>query len=154
MKILILFILSLCSLFISLNTGKILLLGNISFKPVILLIYFITLYWNSIYAIFTGFFIGFLYEIYLPVFTGTYPLIFTSLVFGLKVIEKKIFKFRYNSLILLFCVILLVGVLQVLIEVDKIGSVFYIILTQLIPESIFNTAVGFIILFFIKRYNR
>jgi len=154
MKILILFILSLCALFISLNTGKILLLGNISFKPVILLIYFITLYWNSIYAIFTGFFIGFLYEIYLPVFTGTYPLIFTSLVFGLKIIEKKIFKFRYNSLILLFCTILFVGILQVLMEVDKIRSVFYIILTQLIPEAIFNTAVGFIILYFIKRYNR
>ncbi len=154
MKIIILFLLSLCALFISLNTEQILLFGNISFKPVILLIYFITLYWNSIYAIFTGFFIGFLYEIYLPVFTGTYPLIFTSLVLGLKIIEKKIFKFRYNSLILLFCVILLVGVLQVLMEVDKIRSVFYIILTQLIPESIFNTAVGFVILYFIKRYNR
>jgi len=154
MKIIILFLLSLCALFISLNTEQILLFGNISFKPVILLIYFITLYWNSIYAIFTGFFIGFLYEIYLPVFTGTYPLIFTSLVLGLKIIEKKIFKFRYNSLILLFCVILLVGVLQVLMEVDKIRSIFYIILTQLIPESIFNTAVGFVILYFIKRYNR
>jgi len=154
MKIIILFLLSLCALFISLNTEQILLFGNISFKPVILLIYFITLYWNSIYAIFTGFFIGFLYEIYLPVFTGTYPLIFTSLVLGLKIIEKKIFKFRYNSLILLFCVILLVGVLQVLMEVDKIRSIFYIILTQLISESIFNTAVGFVILYFIKRYNR
>lgn len=154
MKIVVLFILSLCSLLISLNTGKILFLGDISFKPVILLLYFVTLYWNSIYAIFAGFAIGFLYEIYLPVFTGTYPLIFTSIVFGLKIIEKKIFKFRYNSLILLFCVILFVGVLQVIIEVDKISSVFYILFTQLIPEAIFNTVIGFVILYFIKRYNR
>jgi cell shape-determining protein MreD len=154
MRIVILFILSLCALFISLNTGKILFLGNISFKPVILLLYFVTLYWNSIYAIFTGFAIGFLYEIYLPVFTGTYPLVFTSVVFGLKIIEKKIFKFRYNSLILLFCVVLFVGVLQIMIEVDKIGSAFYIILTQLIPEAIFNTAIGFVVLYFIKQCNR
>jgi cell shape-determining protein MreD len=154
MKIVVLFILSLCSLLISLNTGKILFLGNISFKPVILLLYFVTLYWNSIYAIFTGFAIGFLYEIYLPVFTGTYPLVFTSIVFGLKTIEKKIFKFKYNSLILLFCIVLFVGVLQVIIEVGKISSVFYILFTQLIPEAIFNTVIGFVILYFIKRYDR
>jgi cell shape-determining protein MreD len=141
-------------LLISLNTGKILFLGNISFKPVILLLYFVTLYWNSIYAIFTGFAIGFLYEIYLPVFTGTYPLVFTSIVFGLKTIEKKIFKFKYNSLILLFCIVLFVGVLQVIIEVGKISSVFYILFTQLIPEAIFNTVIGFVILYFIKRYDR
>lgn len=153
MRIIILFILSLSALFISLNSGKLFLPGNISFKPVILLIYFVALYWNSIYALFAGFFMGLLYEVYLPVFTGVYPLIFTSVVCGLKLIEKKVFKFRYNSLILLFFTILFFGIVQLLIEADKINSVFYVTFTQLIPEAILNTAVGFIILYFIRRYN-
>lgn len=154
MKVCILLILSLFALFLSLNTGSIFFPGNISFKPVILLLYFVTLYWNAIYALFVGFFIGFLYEIYLPVLTGTYPLIFTSVVFILKGVERKLFKQRYNSLILLFCTLLMVGVLQVIIEVDRVEPIFYIVFTRLVPEAIFNTAIGFVILYSIKRYKR
>jgi len=151
-KILTLFLLSSFALFLSLNSGKIFLIGNISFKPIIILLYFVTLYWNPLYGLFAGFFLGFLYEIYFPVFTGTYPLIFTSVVLGLKVVENKIFKFRYNSLILLFCTVLFIGVLQVVIEADKIDAIFYIVFTQLIPEAVLNSAVGLVILYFIKKF--
>jgi cell shape-determining protein MreD len=154
MKVIIIFILSLLSLFLSFNTGRIFFLGNISLRPIILLLYFVTLYWNSVYALFMGFFIGFLYETSFPVFTGTFPLIFTSFVFILKAIERKVFKLRYNSLFLLFCALLFVGILQVVIEVDRVEPIFYIVFTRLIPEAIFNTAVGFVILYFIKRCKR
>ena len=151
MKVFVLILLSLLSFFLSVNIEKILLIGNISLKPIIILLYFTTLYWKPLYGLVTGFFLGFIYEIYLPVLTGTYPLMFTSVVFGLSLIEKKIFKFRYNSLILLFCTILFVGLVQVIIEVDKIGAIFYIIFTQLVPEAILNSAVGLVILYFIKK---
>jgi cell shape-determining protein MreD len=152
MKIFALILLSLLTFFFSINIEKILLIGNISLKPIIILLYFTTLYWKPLYGLVTGFFLGFLYEIYLPVLTGTYPLIFTSVVFGLNLIEKKIFKFRYNSLILLFCTVLFVGLIQVIIEVGKIGGIFHIIFTQLIPEAILNSAVGLVILYFVKKY--
>ena len=151
MKVFVLILLSLLSFFLSVNIEKILLIGNISLKPIIILLYFTTLYWKPLYGLVTGFFLGFIYEIYLPVLTGTYPLMFTSVVFGLSLIEKKIFKFRYNSLILLFCTILFIGLVQVIIEVDKIGAIFYIIFTHLIPEAILNSAVGLVILYFIKK---
>ncbi len=151
MRILALIFVSLLAFFLSLNIEKFILIGNISLNPVIILLYFTTLYWKPMYGLITGFFLGFLYEIYLPVFTGTYPLIFTSVAFGLSLIEKKIFKFRYNSLVLLFCTVFFVNIVQVIIEVDKINSVFYIIFTHLIPEAILNSAVGFVILYFIKK---
>jgi cell shape-determining protein MreD len=151
MRIFALIFVSLLVFFLSLNIERFILIGNISLKPIIILLYFTTLYWNPMYGLITGFFLGFFYEIYLPVFTGTYPLIFTSLAFGLNLIEKKIFKFRYNSLILLFCTVFFVSLVQIIIEVDKISSVFHIIFTHLIPEAILNSAVGFVILFFIKR---
>jgi hypothetical protein len=72
----------------------------------------------------------------------------------LKAIERKVFKLRYNSLFLLFCALLFVGILQVVIEVDRVEPIFYIVFTRLIPEAIFNTAVGFVILYFIKRCKR
>ena len=152
MRIFILILLSLLAIFFSINFEKILLIGSISLKPIIILIYFTTLYWKPLYGLVTGFFIGFLYEIYLPVFTGTYPLLFTSVAFGLNLIEKKIFKFRYNSLILLFCTVLFIGLVQAIIEVDKIGAMFYIICTHLIPEATLNSAVGFIILYFVNKF--
>lgn len=151
MRIFLLIFLSLLAFFLSINLEKILLIGNISLKPIIILLYFTTLYWKPLYGLITGFFIGFLYEIYLPVFTGTYPLVFTSVVFGLILIEKKIFKFRYNSLFLLFFVVLSIGLVQLVIEVDKIGAIFSIFFTQLVPEAILNSAVGLVILYFIKR---
>lgn len=152
MKIVNLLLLSLFALFISLNSGKVLILGSISIKPILILLYFVTLYWNSLYGLFAGFFLGFVYEIYLPVFTGTYPLIFSSVVFCLHLIERKIFKFRYNSLILLFLTVFFVGLLQLILEVDKLNSVPYAVLTDLIPEAMLNSAVGFVILYFIKRF--
>jgi len=152
MKIFILILLTAATFFLSLNLENIFLIGDISLKPIIILLYFITLYWKPLYGLVTGFFIGFLYEIYLPVFTGTYPLLFSSVVFGLNLIEKKIFKFRYNSLFLLFFTVLFVGLVQVMIEIDKISSVSSIFFAHLIPEAILNSAVGFIILYFIKRY--
>ena len=151
MKIIILLFLSLVSLFVSLNSGRILILGSISIKPILILLYFITLYWNPLYGLFAGFFLGFLYEIYLPVFTGTYPLIFSSVVFCLHLIERKIFKFRYNSLFLLFITVFIVGLVQIILEVEKLNSIPYAVLTHLIPEAILNSAVGFVILYFIKR---
>jgi cell shape-determining protein MreD len=151
MRIFALIFVSLLAFFLSLNIEKFILIGNVSLKPVIILLYFTTLYWKPMYGLITGFFLGFLYEIYLPVFTGTYPLIFTSVAFGLSLIEKKIFKFRYNSLVLLFCTVFFVNIVQVIIEIDKISSVFYIIFTHLIPEAILNSAVGFVILYFIKK---
>jgi rod shape-determining protein MreD len=151
MRILALIFISLLAFFVSLNVEKFILIGNISLKPIIIFLYFTTLYWKPLYGLITGFFLGFLYEIYLPVFTGTYPLIFTSVAFSLSLIEKRIFKFRYNSLILLFCTVLFVGLVQVIIEIDKISSVFYIIFAHLIPEAILNSAVGLVILYFIKR---
>jgi rod shape-determining protein MreD len=151
MRILALIFISLLAFFLSLNVEKFILIGNISLKPIIIFLYFTTLYWKPLYGLITGFFLGFLYEIYLPVFTGTYPLIFTSVAFSLSLIEKRIFKFRYNSLILLFCTVLFVGLVQVIIEIDKISSVFYIIFAHLIPEAILNSAVGLVILYFIKR---
>ncbi len=151
MRIFALIFISLLAFFFSINIEKFILIGNISLKPIIILLYFTTLYWKPLYGLATGFFLGFLYEIYLPVFTGTYPLIFTSMAFGLSLIEKKIFKFRYNSLILLFCTVLFINLVQVIIEVDKISSMFYIIFTHLIPEAILNSAVGLVILYFIKK---
>ena len=151
MRIFPLIFLSLLAFFLSINLDKILLIGNISLKPIIILLYFMTLYWKPLYGLITGFFIGFLYEIYLPVFTGTYPLVFTSVVLGLSLIEKKIFKFRYNSLFLLFFVILFVGLIQLIIEADKTGAIFSMFFTQLVPEAILNSAVGLVILYFIKR---
>ncbi len=151
MKIFTLILLSLLAFFFSINLEKVFLIGSISLKPIIIFLYFITLYWNPLYGLVTGFFIGFLYEVYLPVFTGTYPLLFSSVVFGLNLIEKKIFKFRYNSLFLLFFTVFFVGLIQVIIETDKISSVSGIFFTQLIPEAILNCLVGLIILYFIKR---
>ena len=151
MRIFALIFVSLLAFFLSLNVEKFILFGNVSFKPIIILLYFTTLYWKPLYGLITGFFLGFFYEVYLPVFTGTYPLIFTSVTFVLSLIEKRIFKFRYNSLILLFFTVLFVGLAQVIIEVDKLSSVFYIIFTHLIPEAILNSAVGLVILYFIKR---
>lgn len=151
MRVFILILLSLLALFFSINFEKILLIGNISLKPIIILLYFTTLYWKPFYGLLIGFFVGLIYEIYLPVFTGTYPLLFTSVAFGLNLIEKKIFKFRYNSLMLLFCTVLFIGLVQVIIEVDKIGAMFYIICTQLIPEAILNSAIGLVVLYFIKK---
>ncbi len=151
MRIFSLIFVSLLAFFLSLNIERFFLIGNISLKPIIILLYFTTLYWKPMYGLITGFFLGFLYEIYLPVFTGTYPLIFTSVTFGLSLIEKRIFKFRYNSLIFLFCTVLFVNLVQVIIEVGKISSVFYIIFTHLIPEAILNSAVGLVVLYFIKR---
>jgi cell shape-determining protein MreD len=152
MKIAILLFLSLVSLFVSLNSGRILIVGSISIKPILILLYFVTLYWNPLYGLFAGFFLGFLYEIYLPVFTGTYPLIFSSVVFYLHLIERKIFKLRYNSLFLLFLTVFFVGLVQIILEVEKLNSIPYAVLTHLIPEAILNSAVGFVILYFIKRY--
>jgi cell shape-determining protein MreD len=152
MKIAILLFLSLASLFVSLNSGRILIVGSISIKPILILLYFVTLYWNPLYGLFAGFFLGFLYEIYLPVFTGTYPLIFSSVVFYLHLIERKIFKLRYNSLFLLFLTVFFVGLVQIILEVEKLNSIPYAVLTHLIPEAILNSAVGFVILYFIKRY--
>jgi cell shape-determining protein MreD len=154
MRICILILLSLLALFLSLNFEKILLFGNISLKPIIILLYFVTLYWNPIYGLLVGFSLGFLYEVYLPVLTGTYALIFTSFVIGLKIIEKKIFKFRYNSLILLFCTVFFIGLIQIIIEVNKLRPIFNMIFTHLLPEAIFNTLIGFVILYFIVRHNR
>ncbi len=151
MKIAILLFLSLVSLFVSLNSGRILIVGSISIKPILILLYFVTLYWNPLYGLFAGFFLGFLYEIYLPVFTGTYPLIFSSVVFYLHLIERKIFKLRYNSLFLLFLTVFFVGLVQIILEVEKLNSIPYVVLTHLIPEAILNSAVGFVILYFIKR---
>jgi len=153
MRIFALIFISLLAFFLSLNVEKFILIGNISLKPIIILLYFTTLYWKPLYGLITGFFLGFLYEIYLPVFTGTYPLIFTSMAFSLSLIEKKIFKFRYNSLILLFCTVFFVNLVEVIIEVDKISSMFYIIFTHLIPEALLNCAVGLVILYFIKQHN-
>ncbi len=153
MKIFTLFILSLISLFLSLNFEKILLLQGISFKPVIILIYFVTLYWNPLYGLFAGFFIGFIYEVYLPVLVGTFPLIFISVSLLLKIAENKIFKFRYNSLMLLFFTVLIVSLIQVIVEANLPGSIFYVFITQLIPIAILNSVVGFVILYFIKRYS-
>jgi len=152
MKIAILLFLSLVSLFVSLNSGRILIVGSISIKPILILLYFVTLYWNPLYGLFAGFFLGFLYEIYLPVFTGTYPLILSSVVFYLHLIERKIFKLRYNSLFLLFLTVFFVGLVQIILEVEKLNSIPYAVLTHLIPEAILNSAVGFVILYFIKRY--
>jgi cell shape-determining protein MreD len=154
MRIFILILLSLAIFFCALLSEKIHLFGGISFKPIIIFLYFITLYWNTYYALFIGFFLGILYEVYLPVLTGTYSLIFTSCVIFLKIVEKKIFKFRYNSLFLLFMILLFVGLIQVIIEVAKIGRIFNIIFTNLIPEAILNTLVGFVILYFVKRVSR
>ena len=152
MKIFTLILLTAVAFFLSLNFENIFSIGNIPLKPIILFLYFVTLYWKPLYGLVTGFFIGFLYEVYLPVFTGTYPLLFSSVVFGLNLIEKKIFKYRYNSLLLLFFTVLFVGLVQVLIEIDKISSVFSIFFVHLIPEALLNSAVGFVILYFIKRY--
>ena len=151
MKIITLLLLSLFSLFVSLNSGKILIMGSISLKPIILLLYFVTLYWNSLYGLFAGFFLGFIYEIYLPVLTGTYPLIFSSVVFCLHLIDRKIFKFRFNSIILLFLTVFFIGLVQIIFEVEKLNSIPYAVLTHLIPEAILNSAAGFVILYFIKR---
>jgi len=153
MKIIILLLLSLLSLFVSLNSRGFFSVGDISLKPIIILIYFVTLYWNPLYGLFIGFFLGFLYEIYLPVFTGTFPLIFSSAVFLLNLLEKKIFKFKYNSLILLFSTVFFVGFVQLVLEVEKLSSVPYEVLTNLIPESILNSALGLVILYFIKKYS-
>jgi cell shape-determining protein MreD len=151
MRIFILILLSLAIFFCALVSEKIHLFGGISLKPIIIFLYFVTLYWNTYYALFIGFFLGILYEVYLPVLTGTYSLIFTSSILCLKIVEKKIFKFRYNSLFLLFITLLVIGLIQVIIEVAKIGQIFNIIFTHLIPEAILNTFVGFIILYFVKR---
>jgi hypothetical protein len=35
--------------------------------------------------------------------------------------------------------------------VSSVSSMFFV---HLVPEAIFNSAVGFVILYFIKRYNR
>ncbi len=154
MRIFIVILLSLLAFFLSVNAEKILLLGNISLKPIIILLYFVTLYWNPVYGLFIGFFLGFLYETGLPVLTGTYSLLFTSSVIGLKIIEKKIFKFRYNSLILLFCTVFFIGLVQIIIEIKETGPIFSVVFTHLLPEAIFNTLVGFVVLYFIVRKNR
>jgi cell shape-determining protein MreD len=154
MRIFIVILLSLLVFFLSVNAEKILLLGNISFKPIIILLYFVTLYWNPIYGLFIGFFLGFIYEPSLPVLTGTYSIVFTSSVVGLKIIEKKIFKFRYNSLILLFCTVFFIDLIQVVMEVRKTGPIFSMIFTYLLPQAALNTLIGFVILYFIMRKNR
>jgi cell shape-determining protein MreD len=154
MRIFIVILLSLLAFFLSVNAEKILLLGNISLNPIVILLYFLTLYWNPVYGLFAGFFLGLFYETGLPVLTGTYSLVFTSSVIGLKIIEKKIFKFRYNSLILLFCNVFFIGLIRIIIEVKKTGPIFSMIFTHLVPESMLNTLVGFIILYFIVRANR
>jgi rod shape-determining protein MreD len=154
MRVFALILVSLLAFFFSLSFEKIFLIGNISLKPIIILLYFTTLYWKPLYGLVSGFFLGFLYEIYFPVYTGTYPLIFTSVVFVLNLIEKKIFKFRYNSLFLLFFTVLFVELVQITIEVGKIGSLYSMIFTHLLPEAILNTAVGLVVLYFIKRCSR
>lgn len=150
MRVFILILLSLLTLFLAVNSGEFLSIGNLSLKPIIIFLYFITLYWNPYYGLFAGFFLGFFYEISLPVLTGTYPLILTSLSFGLGMVEKNIFKFRYKSLILLFSSVFIIGLLQTIFEVNKMEGIFRLLFTNIIPEAGLNTAVGFVILYFIK----
>ncbi|MEO0294334.1 MAG: rod shape-determining protein MreD [candidate division WOR-3 bacterium] len=151
MKFLVFILLSFFALYLSLNPSLISPRDGISAKPIVILLYFLTLYWRPIWALFVAFFLGFLYEINLSVLTGTYPFLFTSMVFVLSEIEKKIFKFKFNSLVLLGSFIFFFGLVQSLIEARNAKIIFYKIFTDLIPEVIFNIFIGFVILFFINK---
>ncbi|MEA1912429.1 MAG: rod shape-determining protein MreD [candidate division WOR-3 bacterium] len=151
MKIFIVIILSILALFLSLNFMDLLSIGNISFKPLILLLYFVTLYWNPWFGLFIGFFLGFLYGIFFSVPIGLYPLIFTSVAFGLYFVEKRIYKYNYRSLVFLFFVAFFVGFVQLLTETNQVKMIFLQLFIQVIPESILTTLIGLAILYFIKK---
>ncbi len=151
MKIFIVIILSILALFLSLNFMDLLSIGNISFKPLILLLYFITLYWNPWFGLFIGFFLGFLYGIFFSVPIGLYPLIFTSVAFGLYLVEKRIYKYNYRSLVFLFFVTFFVGFVQLLTETNQVKMISLQLFIKVIPESILTTLIGLAILYFIKK---
>ena len=151
MKIFVIIILSIISLTLSISFLDLFVVGHFSFNPIILLLYFITLYWNGLYGLYLGFSIGVIYGTFFSIPFGFYSLIFVSLTFGLITIRRKIYKYKYRSLIFLFITSFLARFLELIIYSPGIKLFFLYLVTKVIPESIITTIIGIGILYLIKR---
>ncbi len=151
MKIFAIIILSIISLTLSISFLDIFAVGHFSFNPIILLLYFVTLYWNGLYGLYLGFSIGVIYGTFFSIPFGFYSLIFSSLTFGLIIIRRKIYKYKYRSLIFLFITSFLARFLELIIHSPGTKLFFLYLVTNVIPESIITTIIGVGILYLIKR---
>jgi len=151
MRIFIAILFSLIALSLRVYFSDILSIGGFSLNPIILLLYFITLYWNGFYGLYLSFILGIIYGSFFSVNAGFYSLIFSSLSFCVIIIREKIYRYEYRSLIILFIVTFLAGFFELLTYNLKARWFFLSLCTHVLPESIFTTVVGFGILYIIKR---
>lgn len=151
MKVLTSIILSIAVFFISLKFPYLIPEYNILFRPVIILIFFLTLFYGEIYGIILGFFLGLLSGVFYNLPMGIYPLLYVSLAFLFSLVGKKIYKRGNFSIFILFLAIFFVGVIQIISEVNNIAEIFIKIFSHIFPESLINAAIGFLILVVIRK---
>ena len=151
MRIFIAFFLSLLALSWRISFSDVFSIGNISFNPLILLLYFTTFYWNGWYGLFLGFLLGLLYGIFFPVPFGFYSLVFCSLSFGFLAVRRRIYKYKYTSLIILFIATFIFGVIELLVQGLSTGLFMLYLGINVIPKSILTTIIGIGILYILKK---
>ncbi len=151
MRIFIVVVLSLIALVLRINFSDLLSIGNVSFNSIIILLYFVTLFWNGYYGLYIGFLIGILYGTFFSVHFGFYSLVFSSLTFVIVAFRDKIYKYEYRSLIVLFIATFLAGLIELLVQGLSAKLFFLHLITNVLPESILTTIIGMGILYLIKR---
>lgn len=151
MKIFLTIIFSLIVLIIRIQFRDIISIGGISFNPIILLIYFTSIYWEGFYGLFLSFILGVIYGCFYSYPIGFYPLAFCSISFALILIRDKIYRYEYRSLIILFIVAFLSGFFELLTYNLRSKLFLVSLFSDVIFESLLTTVVGLGILYIIKR---
>lgn len=151
MKIFLSIIFSLIVLIIRIQFRDIISIFGISFNPIILLIYFTSIYWKEFYGLFLSFILGVIYGCFFSYPIGFYPLIFCSISFALILIRDKIYRYEYRSLIILFIGTFIFGFFELLTYNLRVKLFLVSLFSDILFESIFTTVVGFGILYIIKR---
>jgi cell shape-determining protein MreD len=150
-KIFLAIIFSLIVLIIRIQFSDIISIFGISFNPIILLIYFTSIYWEGFYGLFLGFILGVIYGCFFSYPIGFYPLVFCSISFALILVREKIYRYEYRSIIILFISTFLFGFFELFTY--KLGAKLFLVslFSDILLESLLTTVVGFGILYIIKR---
>lgn len=152
MRIFTAIILSVIALLWTISFADIFSIGNISLNVLVLLIYFFTFYWNHWYGLLAGFFLGLCYGAFFYLPLGSYSLIFLSIVLGLILIERRIYKYKYISLLLLFIATFFFGFVEVLLKGINGKWIIIDLFTDVLPESILTALLGMGILYLVNRH--
>lgn len=147
-----LFILFVLSLILVINFSDVIKLGSGSVDWILLLIYFLTIYWNKWYGLITAFLLGLFYGNFMSLPAGFYSLMYILIVVFLYFVKRRIFKKKYQSLFLLFMIVFSAGIIELAFLSLTISTFFRYILVSVLPESILTALTGVVVLFIIKIY--